>query len=47
MGFISLHSTDKERLNAGVYEDLVRVSVGIEDIEDIIEDFETALRQIG
>lgn len=44
---ISLHSTDLERENAGVYEDLIRVSVGIEDIEDIIEDFDNAFRQLG
>lgn len=40
---ISLHSTDKEREDAGVYEDLIRVSVGIEDIEDLKEDFAQAL----
>ena len=43
---ISLHSTDEEKKNAGVFEDLIRVSVGIEDIEDIIEDFENAFRQL-
>ncbi|MGN0347010.1 MAG: O-acetylhomoserine aminocarboxypropyltransferase/cysteine synthase family protein [Lachnospiraceae bacterium] len=44
---ISLHSNDSEKENAGVYDDLVRVSVGIEDIEDIIEDFDKALEQIN
>lgn len=44
---ISLHSNEAEKENAGVFDDLVRVSVGIEDIEDIIEDFETAFRQIN
>lgn len=39
---ISLHSTRKQKQEAGVYEDLVRVSVGIEDIEDLIEDFRQA-----
>lgn len=44
---ISLHSNESEKENAGVFDDLVRVSVGIEDIEDIIEDFEDALKQIN
>lgn len=44
---ISLHSNEAEKENAGVFDDLVRVSVGIEDIEDIIEDFETAFRQMN
>lgn len=43
---ISLHSTDSEKENAGVYDDLVRVSVGIEDIEDIIADFDNSLKNI-
>ena len=30
----------------GVYEDLVRLSLGIEDAEDIIEDFEQAFERI-
>lgn len=32
-----------EMLDAGVTDDMVRVSVGIEDVEDIIADFEQAL----
>ena len=40
---ISLHSTEKELEDAGVYDDLIRISVGIEDIEDLIEDFRTAI----
>ena len=43
---ISLHSNDEERENAGVFDDLVRVSVGIEDIEDLIADFENAFKQL-
>lgn len=35
--------TKEEQLSSGVTEDLIRVSVGIEDIEDIINDFEQAL----
>ena len=35
--------TPDEQLTSGVTPDLIRVSVGIEDIRDIIADFETAL----
>jgi len=35
--------TDDERLAAGVTNDFIRLSVGIEDIEDIITDIEQAL----
>ena len=37
---------DSELIAAGITPDLVRVSVGIEDIDDIIADFEQALAQI-
>lgn len=40
---ISLHSTRKQREDAGVFEDVIRVSVGIEDVEDLQEDFAQAL----
>ena len=40
-----LHSGAKETEAAGVYEDTVRVSVGIENKEDLIEDFLNAIRQ--
>jgi O-acetylhomoserine/O-acetylserine sulfhydrylase len=36
--------TPEEQLNSGVTPDLVRISVGIEDIEDIIADFDAAFR---
>lgn len=39
---IFAHSSEKEKVAAGVYDDLIRISVGIEDIEDIIADFENA-----
>ncbi len=39
------HSTTQEKLNAGVYEDLIRISVGIENIEDLIADFEQAIKE--
>jgi O-acetylhomoserine (thiol)-lyase len=42
---ISLHSTDKQREDAGVFDDLIRISVGIEDIEDLKEDFANAFAQ--
>lgn len=35
--------TDEERQSAGVYDDLIRISVGIEGIQDIIADFDQAL----
>jgi len=35
--------TPEEQLTSGVTPDLIRVSVGIEDIKDIVADFETAL----
>jgi methionine-gamma-lyase len=38
---------DKEsRLKAGITEGLIRLSVGIEDVEDIIADLEQALALI-
>ncbi|KAF8420001.1 Cys/Met metabolism PLP-dependent enzyme-domain-containing protein [Boletus edulis BED1] len=36
--------TEEERLDTGVTPDLIRVSVGIEHINDIIADFEQALK---
>ncbi|SBS29648.1 O-succinylhomoserine sulfhydrylase [Marinomonas spartinae] len=38
--------TDEEKAKAGIVEGLIRVSVGLEDIEDIITDFDGALSQI-
>ena len=38
-----IYNTEKEKEDAGVFEDLIRISVGIEDIEDLIEDFKAAL----
>ena len=34
----------EEKKIAGVYDDLVRISVGIEDVQDLIEDFTQALK---
>lgn len=36
----------EERESMGVFEDLIRISVGLEDVEDLIEDFEQALNKI-
>lgn len=38
-----VHNTKEEMYAAGVYEDTIRVSVGIEDVEDLIADFKTAI----
>ena len=35
----------EEREANGVYDDLVRVSVGIEDTEDLLKDIEQALQK--
>ena len=43
---IYLHSSEMEKLNAGITDDLIRVNVGIEDISDLLSDFEQALRKI-
>lgn len=42
---ISLHSSEQEKEDAGVFEDLIRVSVGIEDIEDLKADFVQAIEK--
>ena len=39
--------SDSEQISAGVTPDLVRVSVGIEHIDDIKEDFEQAFKKIS
>lgn len=38
--------SEKEQLESGVTPDLIRVSVGLEHIDDILEDFDVALKQI-
>lgn len=40
---LNAHSTEQEKVDAGVYNDLIRISIGIEDVEDLIEDFDQAL----
>ena len=34
------------KISAGVYEDTIRISVGIEDIEDLTEDFRQAIENL-
>ena len=41
-----LHNTKEEMNAAGVYEDTIRVSVGIEDSKDLIEDFINAIKGV-
>lgn len=42
---ISVHSTEEEKKAAGVFDDLIRISVGIEDIDDLIADFTQAIQK--
>ena len=35
-----------ERVHMGIPDNMIRVSVGVEDVQDIIADFEQALRNI-
>ena len=41
---IAVHNTIKEQERAGVYPGTIRVSVGIEDIEDLKADFDQAIK---
>lgn len=38
-----IHNTKDEMNAAGVFDDTIRVSVGIEDVEDLIDDFKSAI----
>lgn len=40
---IAVHLSEEEQIQSGVYEDLIRISVGIEDIEDLKKDFKNAI----
>ncbi|ADY54878.1 Cysteine synthase [Syntrophobotulus glycolicus DSM 8271] len=42
---IYLNNSMEERERAGVYDDLIRISVGLEDIEDLEEDFQRAVEE--
>ena len=41
---IAVHLSKEEQFKSGVYDDLIRISVGIEDIEDIKKDFAQAVQ---
>lgn len=43
---ICAYNTNEEKEKMSVYDDLLRLSVGIEDVEDIIRDIENALEAI-
>jgi O-acetylhomoserine (thiol)-lyase len=40
---IAVHLSKEEQLQSGVYDDLIRISVGIEDVEDLKADFKQAI----
>ncbi|MEE3450736.1 MAG: PLP-dependent transferase [Acutalibacteraceae bacterium] len=40
---IYAHASHEQKVNAGVFEDTIRISVGIEDAEDLIYDFKQAI----
>ena len=39
-----IRSTKEQKESAGVFDDTIRVSVGIENIDDLIDDFTEAIR---
>lgn len=43
---IYAHSSEEQKVNAGVYDDTIRISIGIEDIEDLKEDFKQAIEKL-
>jgi O-acetylhomoserine (thiol)-lyase len=43
---IYTHSTEEQQISAGVYHDSIRISIGIEDIEDLKADFKQAIENI-
>lgn len=45
MSMVYAHQTSAERESAGIPPGLIRVSVGVENVEDIIADLEQALQQ--
>ncbi len=40
---IAVHLSQEEQILSGVYDDLIRISVGIEDVEDLKQDFKNAI----
>lgn len=45
-GTLFAHSDEAAKADAGVYDDTVRISVGIEDIEDLTADFAQAIKNM-
>lgn len=43
---IYAHGSEEQKINAGVFEDTIRISVGIEDTEDLIEDFKQSIENL-
>ena len=43
---IYAHSNEEQKHSAGVFDDTIRISVGIEDPEDLIEDFRQAIDKL-
>ena len=43
---IYIHSTPEAMAEAGVYADTIRISVGIEDAKDLIQDFTEAVESL-
>lgn len=43
---IYTHSTEEQKAAAGIYDDTIRINVGIEDIEDLKEDFGSAMNNL-
>ena len=37
----------EERYRIGIYDNLIRLAVGIEDVEDLIADLDQALAKVG
>lgn len=44
---IYAHGTEEQKRNAGVFEDTIRISVGIEDIKDLKADFAQAIEKLN
>jgi O-acetylhomoserine (thiol)-lyase len=40
---IAVHLSTEEQVLSGVYDDLIRISVGIEDVDDLKKDFKNAI----
>jgi O-succinylhomoserine sulfhydrylase len=38
---------EEARLEVGITEDMLRLNVGLEDADDVIEDLDRALKSIG